>query len=476
VIWLDLIAARAESDEPAVITDDGVWSGRELLARAGGAIDFLDSIQAPPGAPVVALLTSRPMAFALTIGAAASDRALAPLGPRLTVSELVPCVEALPGEVIVTEPEFEALAREVAKLTGRRVALLPDLPAAGWRAYDAVTPDRPTAILHTSGTTGRPKAVAYTEGKLVARVKVNAQLVDLGPGAVYATASPFHHIAGLGMMFVALGAGAALRPMPRFDLAAWRALPASGVTHALIVPTMIEMLLDAGELRLPGLRVLQYGASSIHPDTLSRAMAALPGVRFVNLFGQTEGSPITALTMDDHDLAAAGHPHLLTSVGRAAPGVEVVIADPDEAGVGEIHARAEHLFRPDADGWLRTGDLGRFDEEGYLYLSGRKGDKIIRGGENVYPLEVEHVLATHPAVAEACVYGVPDRVFGEIVAATVVPSGDVPLPPWEELRAFARERLAGFKVPTRWESAAELPRNSTGKVLRRTLIDKAGGE
>ena len=476
MIWLDLIEARVDSAEPAVVTDDGVWTWRELLARSGGGVEFLDSIGAPAGHPVVALLTSRPMSFALTIGAAASDRALAPLGPRLTVSELVPCVEALPGEVIVTEAEFEALAREVAARTGRRVAVLPDLPASGWRRDATIGADRPAAILHTSGTTGIPKAVAYTEGRLVARVKVNSQLVDLGPGAVYATASPFHHIAGLGMMFVALGSGAALRPMPRFDIAAWKALPASGVTHALIVPTMVEMLLDAGELYLPGLRMLQYGASSIHPDTLSRAMAALPGVGFVNLFGQTEGSPITALTPDDHRFAAAGHAHLLTSVGRAAPGVEVVIAEPDETGVGEIHARAEHLFRPDADGWLRTGDLGRIDAEGYLYLSGRKGDKIIRGGENIYPLVVEPVLASHPAVAEVCVYGVPDRVFGEIVAATIVSAADVPLPSWDELRAFTRERLAGFKVPTRWETATELPRNATGKVLRRTLIDKAGGE
>ncbi|MDO8362174.1 MAG: fatty acid--CoA ligase family protein [Actinomycetota bacterium] len=476
MIWLDLVAARADSHDPAVVTDDGVWSWHELLARAGGGVEFLDSVGAPVGAPVVALLTSRPMAFALTIAAAATDRGLAPLGPRLTLSELAPCVAALPGEVIVTEPELESLANEVAGLTGRRVAVLTDLPAAGWRELAPVGADRPAAILHTSGTTGLPKAVAYTEGKLVARVKVNAHLVALGPGAVYATASPFHHIAGLGMMFVALGAGAALRPIPRFDVAAWRALPDSGVTHALIVPTMIEMLLDAGEMHLPGLRVLQYGASSIHPDTLARAMKALPGVGFVNLFGQTEGSPITALTMADHELAAAGRPELLTSVGRAAPGVEVVIAEPDETGVGEIHARAEHLFRPDADGWLRTGDLGRLDADGYLYLVGRKGDKIIRGGENVYPLEVEHVLSSHPAVAEACVYGVPDRVYGEVVAATVVPAADVPLPPWDELRAYTRERLAGFKVPTRWEVATELPRNATGKVLRRALIQKAGGE
>ena len=223
---------------------------------------------------------------------------------------------------------------------------------------------------------------------------------------------------------------------------------------------------------MPGLRVLQYGAASIHPDTLARAMEAMPGVRFVNIFGQTEGSPITCLTMADHALAARGRPELLNSVGRAAPGVEVVIAGPDELGVGEVVARGEHLFKPDADGWLRTGDLGRLDDEGYLYLSGRRGDKIIRGGENVYPMEVETVLAKHPDVVEVCVYGVPDRKWGEVVAAAVVVRGGA-AGDFEALRTFARERLAGFKVPTVWEQTDALPRNMAGKVLRRELIAAA---
>jgi acyl-CoA synthetase (AMP-forming)/AMP-acid ligase II len=472
VIWLDLVRSRAGSDAPAVVTEDGVWTGRELMSRAGGAAEILDEAGARPGEPVVALLTSTPGAFALAIGAAATDRGLAPLGPRLTFAELRPCVEALPGEVIVTDPAFEDVARSLAAPAGRRVVVLGDLPSSGWRETSGIRPDRPAAILHTSGTTGNPKAVAFTQGRLVPRVRLNAGLVGLGPGAVYATASPFQHIAGLGMMFVALGSGAALMSMPRFDLDAWRGVGARGATHALVVPTMIEMLLDADALGLPGLQVLQYGASPIHPDTLARAMAALPGVRFVNLFGQTEGSPITALTMEDHELAAAGQSQLLASVGRAAMGVELVIDAPGPDGVGEIHARAEHLFKPDADGWLRTGDLGRLDAAGYLYLSGRKGDKIIRGGENVYPAEVERVITTHPSVAEACVFGLPDRAYGEIVAAVVVAAPHTSLPPWEELRAHCRELLAGFKVPTRWDSVPDLPRNSTGKVVRRRLIDE----
>jgi acyl-CoA synthetase (AMP-forming)/AMP-acid ligase II len=418
----------------------------------------------------MALLASTPSAFALTIAAAATDRALAPLGPRLTVAELAPCVERLGGELIVCDESYGVTGQALSEATGRRFAILPELAATDGRLPEWVAPDRPAAILHTSGTTGLPKAVPYRQDRLAARVRVNADLVGLGPGTVYATASPFHHIAGLGMLLVALGSGAALLSMPSFDLESWRDLASRGVTHALIVPTMVEMLLDAGELALPGLRVLQYGASPIRPETLARAMEALPGVRFVNLFGQTEGSPITALTMEDHERAALDRADLLASVGRAAPTVEVCIESPDDLGVGEVVARAPHLFRVDDDGWLRTGDMGRLDGEGYLFLSGRKGDKIIRGGENVYPIEVEYVLASHPAIAEACVFALPDDRYGEIVAAAVVRRPGSVLPAWDDLRAHARQRLAGFKVPTYWEEIDALPRNASGKVLRRVLI------
>ena len=465
-----MLEVRATSDAVAVVADAGTWSWRELIRHAAGAADLLDDAGAPPGQPVVALLSSTPSAFALVIGAAATRRGLAPLGPKLTVAELVPIVAALDGEVIVADTTSAPLAREVARHTGRRLVIMDALDQSSRPLSFDIDPLCAAAILHTSGTTGRPKPVPYRQDRLAARTRVNADLVGLGPGAMYASASPFHHIAGIGMMLVALGSGAALLSMPKFDVAAWERLAARGATHVLIVPTMIEILLDADRFTLPGLRVLQYGAAPIHPDTLGRALEAMPGVRFVNIFGQTEGSPITCLTPDDHVRAAAGRADLLRSVGRAAPGVELMIERPDDDGVGEVVARAEHLFMPDADGWLRTGDLGRVDAEGYLHLSGRRGDKIIRGGENVYPMEVEHVLAQHPDVAEACVFGIADRTWGEIVAAAVVAADPSRPLDTEALRAFARERLASFKVPVEWEQIEALPRNATGKVLRRELI------
>ena len=132
-------------------------------------------------------------------------------------------------------------------------------------------------------------------------------------------------------------------------------------------------------------------------------------------------------------------------------------------------ARAEHLFAAGPDGWLHTGDLGRIDNDGYLYLVGRRGDMIIRGGENVYPQEVENRLLEHPRIAEVAVIGVPDRLLGETIKAFVVPADPADPPGREELRAFARAALAGFKVPTQWEFVPSLPRNATGKLLRRQL-------
>jgi acyl-CoA synthetase (AMP-forming)/AMP-acid ligase II len=170
----------------------------------------------------------------------------------------------------------------------------------------------------------------------------------------------------------------------------------------------------------------------------------------------------------EHREAASGREHLLKSVGRAAPGVELVIHRPDEDGVGEVWARCPHSFLVDEEGWQHTGDLGRLDDEGFLYLVGRRGDKIIRGGENVYPLEVEQVLATHPDVRDVVVVGVPERRLGETIKAFIVPSpGATPDP--EKLRRYARERLAGFKVPVMWEFLEAMPRNANGKIVRRDL-------
>ena len=193
---------------------------------------------------------------------------------------------------------------------------------------------------------------------------------------------------------------------------------------------------------MAGSGCLQYGASRIDPARSRRMLDALPGVDLAQIYGQTEGSPISVLTTGDHQRALAGDEWLLASAGRAAPGVTLAIHDADDAGIGEVWARADHLMKPDADGWLRTGDLGSVDEEGYLTLAGRKGDKIIRGGENVYPAEVEDVLRRHPGVADAAVVGVDDRRLGQLVAAYVVPTAADAPPDPEELRRGTHARCS----------------------------------
>jgi acyl-CoA synthetase (AMP-forming)/AMP-acid ligase II len=471
--WSAMLGAWRDRENPAVISGAQRWSWRDFLERAAGAAAHLKAMAVRTG-PVPALLASTPTAFAYVVAGSTSERPLALLAPRLTERELIPCVEALTSEVILCEPEFAELGEALAKRAGLRAVVVkePTPQEIGALRFDTAE-DATAFVLFTSGTTGTPKAVSYTQGRLAKRIRANKSLCALTNEAVYATASPFHHIAGFGNYAVALACGAAVAPVPRFSVEAWSELANVGVTHALTVPTVLEMLLDADALALPDLRVLQYGASPIHPVTLQRTLDAIGSVQLVNIFGQTEGSPVSCLTGDDHlRIAREGRADLLTSVGRAAPGVELWIDAPDENGVGEVCGRAEHFFLVSDDGILHTGDLGRLDDDGYLFLVGRRGDKIIRGGENIYPVEVEHVLEQHPEVREAAVIGVPDRRYGELVKAVVVPVVADDPPSTEELREFARKHLAGFKVPTEWAFAAELPRNASGKLLRRHLDDR----
>ncbi len=464
--WYSAVCGAHQETACSVIGPDLRWSGPELLRRGSGAAAWMDRHQIPAGVAVPALLQSTGDALALLLGGAATQRPLAPLGPRLTQRELVACVERLRSPILVAQPSFAVLARSVAAAAGCTVAIVSAVPAV----TDLLPSPKPTdaaLVLHTSGTTGLPKTVRYRHEHLVSRTRINAGLIGLGPGTTFAAAAPFHHIAGVGNLLVAMAAGATVALIPEFTVDAWRDLGRLGVTHALAVPTMIEMLLRQDALALPALTTLAYGGSPIHPHTLREAMRALPDARFLNLFGQTEGSPLTYLSPGDHRRAAAGRDDLLRSVGRAVPGVELRIQPGPDGAVGEVLARGDHL----AGGhpWLHTGDLGRFDDEGYLFLVAREEERIIRGGENVYPLEVETVLATHPDVLEVAVAGVPDPVYGEAVKAFVVAArADAP-PDRETLRRYARASLAGFKVPSAWSFVESLPRNASGKLLRRRL-------
>src|ERR1700722_1621010 len=415
----EVVPASRGSARPAVIGAGEMVTGSGLLAAAAGAASWFESFGLPAGLPVPALVTASADTLAMLLAGAATGHPLAPLGPRLTAAELSGAVVALGGQVLLHEPAFAGLAAELARIPGVQAVPVAGLPegsdVARLAAPDA---DSVAAYLHTGGTTGAPKRVPLTQRVLFRRSAVLAGLTGMDrPDAVYATGSPIHHIGGLGNILAALSAGAAVVATASFSAQWWRGLQPHGVTHALLVPSMIEMLLAEGALDAVPLRTLIYGASPIRPETLSRVLGLLPGVRMVNLFGQTEGSPITCLTPADHALASA--------------------------------------------------DMGRLDADGYLSLVGRTHDRIVRGGENVYPAEVEQVLESHPGVAAAGGTGVPDERLGQTIAAFVVPSDPSPPPDADGLRRFARERLAGFKVPAFWYSVGSLPHSAGGKLLRR---------
>ncbi|BBZ48088.1 class I adenylate-forming enzyme family protein [Mycobacterium parmense] len=466
--WLERICAIHErSDRAAVIGEAGAVTGRELIGKAVTATDLLVDLDVQLGQPIPALLSTNADALALLFGGAAVNRPLAPLGPRQTTAELAETVRRSGSSVLLAEAASAETARQVGDAVGIRAVTIPFLAASGRPLHPE---PGPTAIyLHTAGTTGVPKSVPLTEPVLDARAELLSRLINIGPDDRYATGSPIHHIGGLGNVLVALTVGAAVICTTRFSFDWWRTLKRLEATHCLLVPTMIEMLLSEGLLDAVPLKTLIYGASPITVDTLRRVLDVLADVAIVSLYGQTEGSPITSLGPDDHRQAAVNNSRILCTVGRPVSGLRLRIGEPDGAGIGEVLAAAAHLSGQAADGWLHTGDLGLMDDDGYLRLCGRRHDMVVRGGENVYPLEVENVLSAHPAVAAVGVVGVPDTRLGETLAAFIVPtdSGHPPRP--EELASFTRVKLAGFKVPQYWYSVAELPLNGAGKVVRAAL-------
>ena len=470
-----MVAARVGATDPAVVDPDGSsWSLDELLEHGASAAGWLDEQGAEQGRPVPALVPAAPSSFALLFAGAGSERPLAPLSPRFTVPELTACVLDLEPTVIVTSPDARGVAEEVGARTGLPVAVVPDTFTSPARQLDMDPPgDATVAVLHTSGTTGAPKPVHQRQAPMAQRVLRSAGPIELGPGSRFATASAFHHQAGAGVLLVALGVGATLVPLPDFSPRTWSGLSPLGVTHATVVPALIEAALAANVLALPTLECILYGSSPLHPDTARRLLEEFPGIRLVQNLGQTEGSPITTFDHADHVEALAHAPHRLGSVGRPTEGTVLRIENADASGIGEVCSCGDHYFLTDADGWLRTGDLGYQDRDGFVYLVGRKQDVINRGGDKVYPAEVERVIASHPGVAEVAVAGVPDRRLGSTPHAWIVPVDAATPPTPDELFAHTREQLAGYKVPRVWHFTDTLPRNPSGKVLRRVLVEQA---
>ena len=345
----------------------------------------------------------------------------------------------------------DEIAQRVAD-AGARLVDPESLDGPAVPAVADVDPDDTAVILYTSGTTGAPKRIELAHGRL--RRNAEYLLLDglgIGPHDVLFGSAPLAHVFGMtGCMNGAIAAGACLALVPRFDgVGALDTIERENVTVFMGVPAMCSALLAASDAtgRAPPLRLAHVGGAPLPLET-AHAFAERFGAVVLEGYGMTEVGGCVAL---QH----AGRPRTPGSVGTPVADTELRLADD-----GELLVRA-------GGEWLATGDIGRFDAAGDLFLVDRKKDVILRGGYTVYPSEVENALCAHPHVREAVVVGVPHAELGEEVAALVVPAG--PACSAEELKAFARERVAAYKYPRLVVLVDELPHGPTGKVQRREI-------
>lgn len=353
--------------------------------------------------------------------------------------------------------------------------------------------DALAGLFYTGGTTGFPKGVMISHTNLLtSALGSQATTPIVIPGGRLLHAAPMFHLADLAAWTAQCMTGGSHVFVPAFDPGkVLQIIAEHQVTSALLVPTMIQMLVDhpaLAEHDLSSVQAVLYGASPITESVLQRAMKAFPSADFVQAYGMTELAPVaTMLLPDDHRSGQR-----LRSAGRAATHAEVRIVDEQDVEVprgtvGEVVVRGGHVMqgywnKPDdtaaavRDGWMHTGDGGYMDDEGYVFIVDRIKDMIISGGENVYSAEVENAIAQHPAVAASAVIGVPDPEWGERVHAVVVLRPDASEPTIDELRAFAKERIAGYKAPRSMEVVDALPVSGAGKVLKRELRAKHWGD
>ena len=358
-----------------------------------------------------------------------------------------------------------------------------------------------TILMYTSGTTALPKAVLLTYNDFTAYVTANVELADGTPRGTSLLCVPLYHIAGATNVMTNMFTGRKLVLLRQFDATEWlQTVEREHVTHAFLVPTMVKQLIDHPDFSqhdLSSLQNLSYGGAAMPFPVVRRAIEMFPkAVGFVNAFGQTETtSTLTVLGPDDHRLD--GIPaevelrlKRLKSIGRPLPDVELKVVDDDGndlplGQVGELWVRTARVMKGygtssgttsplQQDGWLPTRDMGWLDEDGYIFLAGRKDDMIIRGGENIAPAEVEAVLYSHPGVDEAAVIGLPDVEWGQRVAAVIVARPGVTLTV-EDISEFCRQRLASFKKPEVIQFAEALPKNQMGKILKKDLRAQLGG-
>ena len=490
---LDDVLGQGAPEAPALIApEEGISITRaQLVDEVDELARAFASIGVVRGDSVAFVLPNGPECIKSMLAIASLGAAFAPLNPAYTAEEHAFYIGDIKPRVVVVgsgegdaaraaTPDGVGVVDASSGPDGRMRIEIDGSAVAASASRTSAEPDDIALILHTSGTTSRPKQVPLLQRNLVASAQTIAEFYALGPDDVSLCIMPLFHIHGLVASTLAAlaGGGSVVAPRRVAPRRVWQQLNDHAVTWFSAGPTLHHMLLDrVGESTPPAsLRFTRSCSSALSPALFERAESVY-GVPMLEAYGMTEASH----QMSSNPLPPAER--IVGSVGIAS-GTEIAIADADgrflpSGEAGEVCIRGNgvtpgYLENPEAnasaffDGWFRTGDQGTIDENGYLRIVGRLKEMILRGGENISPLEIEEALLGHPAVAEAVVFGVADEKYGEIVGAAVSLSGEATE---AELIDYSKERLAAFKVPAAIHVLDEIPRTPTGKIQRRRIAE-----
>ena len=496
-------AARVP-DRTALKLDDTTVTYAALDAMSAKVAGILAQRGIEPGDRVALIMPNIPQMAFVYYGVLRYGAVVVPMNPLLKAREVAYHLQDSGARLVFA---WEGILAEA--LAGAEEASIEVIPVnAGsflqiLAEADPVTEVRDVdgadiaVILYTSGTTGRPKGAALTHDNLLSNAEISRNLLHFGEADVLFGGLPFFHVFGqTAALNTAVLVGASISLLPRFDAGkALEIIERDGVTIFEGVPTMYVGMLRHPNLATTDVSTLRGAMTGGSPMPLEvlHEFERIFGIQLLEGYGLSETSPVVSFNVP-------GPGRVAGSIGKPVPGMQVRVLDPDgnELPVGEVGELAvqgtgvmkEYWNNPDAtqaaipDGWFRTGDLGRFDEAGNVYIVDRKKDIILRGGYNVYPREVEEILYEHPAVAEAAVIGVPDELHGEEIVAVVGlredirPTGDDAREALlAEIRDFAKDRLAAYKYPRRVVFTDALPKGPTGKILKREIrVDAPAAE
>ncbi len=470
----------------------------ELVERAKRVGGLLDNLNVKSGERVALWSANSAEYIELYSGVPAAGRLIVPLNTRWAQAELVDTLKDAGASVLLCDRDPGELADAVKTVVRLDVDISDEATKASQLSYEQLlaeaepvdfhngSPEDLAGLFYTGGTTGRSKGVMLTHRNLLANTMNSQVTVPLDGDDVYLVVAPLFHAAGSNSVLQCISLGVPQIIVPAFDPGECLDLIESeGCTVTLAVPTMVLAMNEAQTSKardVSSMRLLAHGGSPVAMEVVRRSAELFTNAELIHLYGATEASPLlTGLRHEERLVDAARG----KSVGQAVLDVSLRVETEDgreaEAGeAGEVLASGSNIMagyweRPDetaaalsSDGWYRTGDVGLLDEEGYLYIVDRAKDMIISGGENVYCTEVEDVLFQHEKVLEATVFGIPHERWGESVHAVVV-ARDESLTA-EELIAFCRKTLAGYKLPSSVEFIkGELPKSGPGKVLKHEL-------